>query len=376
MMRGLFARLFSNLNFHSSIKLLIGLVIGICLALSLAYFAGESPLNILRIFFNSAFGSRYDLGLTLFYTTSFIYTGLSVCIAFHGGLFNIGAEGQLNLACISSACAGTLIQQNAPEMPPLIAMSLILLSGLVAGAIWGFVPGWLKSYRRSHEVIVTMMMNFIAAAIASYLTLELFRSQESQNPETQAISSQFLFKDFDFIQKFFTDAPVNLSLLMAIFLSVALFFFLYRSQWGFKLRAAGLNPEAAEFSGIPSQKLRMLSMVAAGTLAGFVTANEILGSAGKYRIGFSADYGFVGIAVALLARNNPLGILLSAFLFGILQKGSSDLDIETQSITRDFARIMQAIIILSVAGFYFIDLDSQIKKIRKIRSVFQRNQRI
>lgn len=361
-------RIISSENLFSALKLFMGLITGLALALGLAQLAGESPLNILKIFFNSAFGSRYDLGLTLFYTTSFIFTGLSVCIAFHGGLFNIGAEGQLNLACVTSAASGILIQQHWPEMPNYLAIFLILVCGIMAGALWGFIPGWLKSYRQSHEVIVTMMMNFIAAAIASYLTLEIFRSQESQNPETQLINSRFLFKDFDFVQKYFIDSPVNLSLLLAIFLSVIIYFFLFRSRWGFQLRASGFNAEAAQFAGIPSQKLRMLSMVAAGALAAFVAANEILGSAGKYRIGFSADYGFVGIAVALLARNNPLGILLSAFLFGILQKGSSDLDIETQVITRDFARIMQAVIILSVAAFYFIDLSSIRKSIKKLSS--------
>jgi general nucleoside transport system permease protein len=332
-------------------KAIWGLILGILISLSLAAFAGENPWTVFLVLAKSAFGSPYDLGLALFYTTSLIFTGLSVSIAFHSGLFNIGAEGQLTVGTLAATWFGL----SFPEMPPMLAPILISLVGILAGALWGLIPGWLKAYRGSHEVIVTMMMNFIAAAIASYVTLNMIRAEDSQNPESRLLPDNYLFKGYDFVQKWLQDSPANLSLLLAIALSFAVYFLLYRSVWGYEIRVAGQNEKAAQIAGIEPKKIKMLAMLLAGALAGCVAVNEVLGSSGRFKMGFSPDYGFVGIAVALLARNHPLGILASAFLFGVLQKGATDLDVETEFITRDFARIIQAILIFSVASIYFWD---------------------
>jgi len=245
-----------------------------------------------------------------------------------------------------------------------LALPLAFMASTGFGFLYGLVPGLLKAYRGSHEVIVTMMMNFIAAGVASYLTLNVLKNPNSQNPETSPVSPGFFSPERDLTQQFFEGAPVNYTLWIAIGIAVLVYFFLSKTTAGYKLRAAGLNAASARFSGIDSRKVQMLAMGFAGALAGFVALNEITGSAGKYRIGFSADYGFVGIAVALMARNHPLGILISAFLFGALQKGAADLDFETELITRDFARIIQGIVILSVTAFYFIDFKKLIQKWR------------
>lgn len=335
----------------SFLKSIAGLILGLGISMILAAYAGESPWFVLTVLAKSAFGSPYDLGLALFYTTSLIFTGLSVSIAFHAGLFNIGAEGQLTVATLAAAWFGVTF----PNMPVAIAPFMIALVGLVAGAGWGLIPGWLKAYRGSHEVIVTMMMNFIAAAIAGYVTLNLIKNPESQNPESQVLLEGFLFRSYDFVQKWLQDSPANLSLILAVVLSFAVYFLLYRTVWGYELRVSGQNEKASQIAGIDPKKMKMLAMSLAGLLAGCVAVNEVLGSSGRFKIGFSPDYGFVGIAVALMARNHPLGILASAFLFGALQKGASDLDVETEFITRDFARIIQAILIFSVASVYFWD---------------------
>jgi simple sugar transport system permease protein len=342
-------------------RAILGLLTGLILALSLAAFAGENPWHVFLILAKSAFGSPYDLGLALFYTTSLIFTGLSVSMAFHAGLFNIGAEGQLTVATLAAAWFGV----SFPGMPPAMAPLLIAVVGISAGALWGLIPGWLKAYRGSHEVIVTMMMNFIAAAIASYVTLELIKNPESQNPESRPISTDFMFRNYDFVQSFFKDSPANFSLLIAIVMALVCYFFLFHTVWGYEIRSSGKNEKASEIAGIPSRKMKILAMTLAGALAGGVALNEVLGSTGRYKMGFSPDYGFVGIAVALLARNNPLGVLASAFLFGVLQKGATDLDIETEFITRDFARIIQAILIFSVASSYFIKVKPFWKKEKK-----------
>lgn len=327
-------------------KKIIGFIIGLSLALLLTLFAGENPLNVLMILIRSAFGSAYDLGLTLSYTTPLIFTGLSVAIAFHGGLFNIGAEGQLTVATITAALVGVL----CPQVPFPIAPLLALIAAIIAGGLWGFIPGWLRVYRGSHEVIITIMMNFVAAGLASYLALRVIPNPLSQNPESAVVAESYMFKDYDFIASYFVDTPANGSLIVAIFLAVVMWIFLWKTPLGFELRAVGSNPEAAARAGISEKKMRMIAMTLAGALAGFVSLSEVLGSVGQYRLGFSPEYGFIGIAVALLAGNNPLGVVIAAFLMGALHKGATDLDFETESITREFSRIIQALVILGVTA--------------------------
>lgn len=345
-------------------KAVYGFLFGLALSLTLVFFAGENPVFVARILFMSAFGSLYDLGLTLFYTTSFIFTGLSVTFAFRSGLFNIGAEGQLNVAALATAAVGVTFA----ETPFWLALPVGFVTAIAAGAFWAWIPGYLKAYRGSHEVIVTMMLNFVAAGLVSFFTLEVFRSQSSQNPETANVGPGFFAPERDLTQQLFDGAPVNFSLWIAVMLAFVIYAFLFFTRWGFKVRLTGQNTEAAEFSGISSKRVQMLSMAAAGAAAGLVALNEVMGSAGRFKLGFSADYGFVGIAVALLARNHPLGVLASAFLFGALQKGAADLDFETENITRDFSRVIQAILILSVAAFDTIDF-------KKIKTAFSKGRK-
>lgn len=327
-------------------KRVIGMCIGLVIALLLTAFAGENPWNIFMILMRSAFGSTYDLGMTLSYTTPLIFTGLSVAVAFHAGLFNVGAEGQLTIAAVTAAAVGVLM----PQVPFPLAPVFGLLVGVAAGALWGFIPGWLKAARGSHEVIVTIMMNFIAAGLASWFALKIIPNPNSQNPETAMVAPNYMFKEYDLLVRWFPDTPVNASLGIAIVLAVLIWIFLWKTTWGFDLRAVGENPEAARRAGIPAKKVQVIAMILAGGLAGFVALSEVLGGAGQYRIGFSPDYGFIGIAVALLAGNNPIGVIAAAFLMGALHKGASDLDLETNTITRDFSRIIQALIILGVAA--------------------------
>lgn len=325
---------------------LLGFAIGLTVALLLTLFAGENPLHIFMILMKSAFGSMYDLGLTLSYTTPLIFCGLSVAVCFHAGLFNIGAEGQLTMATVTAAAVGVLF----PQVPFPLAPLLAFITALSVGGLWGMIPGWLRAYRGSHEVIITIMMNFIAAGLASWIALQVIPNPNSQNPETAMVSGNYLFKDYDLIARLFPDTPANASFGVAIFLAALLWIFLWKTTWGFQLRAVGANPEAAHRNGISEKKTLILAMTLAGALAGCVAMSEVLGSAGQYRVGFSPDYGFIGIAVALLANNNPLGVIVAAFLMGALHKGASDLDLETSTITRDFSRIIQALIILGVAA--------------------------
>jgi ABC-type uncharacterized transport system permease subunit len=349
---------FFQKKFQSFLPNVLGLILGLSLCLVLTKVAGENPVHVLQVLLQSSFGSNYDLGLTLFYTSCFIFTGLSVCIAFHAGMFNIGAEGQLLMGAMSTAAVGIL----AGSLPTPVLWSLMFFIPLLVSAGWGAIAGALKAYRQSHEVIVTMMMNFVAAGLTSFLTLYVFKNPESQNPETANLPNLAILDTWDPMKKIFPDSAVGWPFLLAIFAALSLHFFLKDSRLGFRLKATGQNPEAAKLAGIQVARMQILGMAMAGALAGCVGFAEVWASSHKFKMGFSADYGFIGIAVALLARNHPLSILLSALLFGVLHKGASSLDLETEHITRDFSKILQSVIILSVIAVGTWDLLKQKRK--------------
>lgn len=329
---------------------LLGLCLGLGLGLLLTKLAGESPGHVLAVLVKSAFGTRYDFGLTLFYTTPLIFCGLSVAIAFHAGLFNIGAEGQLSLGAFAAAVVGYLL----PHIPGILAPIVAMLAAMLTAGFWGWIAGWLRTRRGSHEVINTIMLNFVAAGIISWLLTAFFQNKNSQNPETPDIGPAYFIRPHDPIAQYFGEAPASCAIIVALLAAIALWFFLYRTVWGFEIRATGQNEEAAKIAGIDVAKMRQLAMFLAGAFAGCVALGEIMGGAGRFRLGFSADYGFIGIAVALLARNEPLLIIPAGLLFGALHKGAADLDIETEHVTRDLAVIIQALVILLVAVFAYL----------------------
>ncbi len=321
---------------------LVAVVIGLSLGLLVTLVAGENPIHVLSVLLKSAFGSRYDFGMTLYYATPLIFTGLSVAVAFHAGLFNIGAEGQLTLGALAAAVLGA----SFAGTPSWIAPILATLAAFLIGGIWGAIPGWLRAKRGSHEVINTIMLNFIAGGIASYLTLYWFRNLETQNPETRPIGPGFAISQW----AFFGGAPVSWAFALALLTALAVWVFLWKTVPGYELRAVGQSEGAARAARIDPAKVRILAMAIAGGLAGLVGVGEVLGGAGKFKLGFSPDYGFIGIAVALLGRNRPVGVVAAAILFGALHKGTADLDLETEHVTRDISLVLQALVILCVSA--------------------------
>ncbi len=320
----------------------LAVALGLGVGLAVTWVAGESPWHVLRVLIKGAFGSRYDFGMTLFYATPLVFTGLSVAVAFQAGLFNIGAEGQLTLGALAAAAVGALWPGLSAPWAPLLAG----LAALLIGAGWGAVPGWLRARRGSHEVINTIMLNFVAAAIASYVALYVLKNPDSQNPETRPIGADYLVHQFGF----FGGAPVSLASPLALAVALAFWALLERTVLGFELRAVGENEAAAHTAGIDAGRVRIIAMALAGGLAGLVGVAEVLGNAGKFKVGFSPDYGFMGIAVALLGGNRPGGILAAALLFGALHKGTADLDLETEHVTRELSLVLQALVILTVSA--------------------------
>jgi simple sugar transport system permease protein len=190
------------------------------------------------------------------------------------------------------------------------------------------------------------MLNFIAAGLSSYVVLYLLKNPLSQNPESRPLAGGYLIHQF----ACFGGAPVSTALPVALLAAAMVWFILWRTPLGFEIRAVGQSESAARAAGIAPGRIRIIALSLAGALAGMVGISEVLGNSGKFIIGFSPDYGFMGIAVALLGRNHPAGIVAAAFLFGALHKGTADLDLETEHVTRELSLVLQALIILSVSA--------------------------
>lgn len=312
----------------------------------IVWIIGENPFHVYNILFSSAFGSSSAVGYTIFYATPLIFTGLAVAIALHAGLFNIGAEGQLHMGAF---CA-TLVGLYAPvTSPSLFYQLLAITAAFVGGALWGFIPGALKAYRGSHEVINTIMMNAISLALLSYLTMYHFRDPNTQAIETSEISAAVTIGGLHRIFPLPESSPANFSFFLALAVAAILYVFLWKTPQGYELRAVGQSETASAYAKISIRKNIILAMVISGGVAGLVASNDILGYTHRYKESFSAGYGFLGIAVALLGKNHPFGIVLSALLFGALHNSSIALDIETQKISRDLVNVLEGTIILFIA---------------------------
>ncbi len=316
---------------------------------------GDDPILTYRLLIGSALTWPDGIGYTLVYATPLIFTGLAVAVAFRCGLLNIGAEGQLTIAAFATAWVGiTFANLSAWVLIPLACMTAIL-----SGAAWGAVPGLIKARFGAHEVINTIMMNFIAAGIASALTQSYYKAPGDPILETVPIGNQKLTPPGvnahvprlgQFIHNFPERIPLNVAFILALIACVLVYIFLWRTKWGYEIRATGANPAAAEYGGISTGRQIVLAMSVSGGLAGIVAISEVLGYRYRYYHGFSPGYGFTGIAVALLGRNHPAGVLLAALLFGALIRGGLFVNIFTEYVSRDLVQVLQAVIILFVAA--------------------------
>ncbi len=325
---------------------------------------GDSPVQTYRLLIGSAFSWPDGIGYTLFFATPLIFTGLAVAVAFRCGLLNIGAEGQLYVAAFAAAWVGIKLggvvipaatggAANLPlaNLPGIILIPLCCLAAIAAGAFWGAIPGVLKARFGSHEVINTIMLNFIAVALCGYFTQYHYRTPGDSIMESAEISAAaHLPRLGGFIPGLPPRIPLNMAFLLAILACVLVYVFLWKTKWGYELRATGQNPAAAEYGGVSIRKQIILAMAISGGLAGMVGINEVLGYRYRYYDGFSDNYGFTGIAVALLGRNHPAGVFIAALLFAVLQRGGLPVDAFTQLVSKDIVQILQGLVILFVAA--------------------------
>lgn len=273
-------------------------------------------------------------------TTPFIFGGLAVALGFRTGLFNIGVEGQLFLGAIFSVFVGYSIT----GLPAIIHIPLALLAGALGGALWGFIPGWLKAKTGGHEVINTIMLNYIAFRLSDYLLTGPMQRPDSFVPVSRDIQPSAM------LPRFFQD-PIRFHLGFFIALGVAwlVYWFLFRTRWGFDLRTVGANPDAARYAGMNIVGSTVLAMSISGALGGLAGTNEVLGVNRNMAMAFSAGYGFDSIALALLGKSHPIGVVLSAFLFGTLRTGATKMQVSA-GIPVDIISILQALILAFIAA--------------------------
>jgi simple sugar transport system permease protein len=322
----------------------------------IVWLIGDDPVETYKLLIGSALSYPDGIGYTLFYATPLIFTGLAVAVAFRCGLLNIGAEGQLYVAAFAAAWVGITFggtEKGIVNLPALLLVPLCCLAAVASGAAWGAIPGVLKARFGAHEVINTIMMNFIAIALVSYLTQYHYKAQGDAILETIPIGANaHIARLGKFIPGLPERIPLNVAFLLALITCALVYVFLWKTKWGYEIRATGANPLAAEYGGISTRKQIVLAMAVSGGLAGMVGINEVLGYRYRYYDSFSAGvgYGFTGIAVALLGRNHPVGVLLAALFFGALQRGSLFVDIFTENVSKDLVSVLQAVVILFVAA--------------------------
>jgi simple sugar transport system permease protein len=303
---------------------------------------GQNPLDAVGIMLYGAFGYGSGFGYTLYYTTDFVFAGLAVSLAYHAGLFNIGAEGQAYVAGLGVI----LIALALNGQPwPLVVPAMIVV-GMLFGAIWGFVPGYLQAKRGSHIVITTILFNFIAVSMMSYIISRILKPANVGNDESAPIIAASRVPGLKEFIPFFNHSPVNITFVIAILALVFVYWLVWRTKFGFAVRALGHNPTAANYAGISNEKMIMIVMAMAGALASFVAVNNVGGVQGRLILNFVNGAGFVGVAVAFMGKAHPVGVALSALLFGALYQGGQELAFSMPGITKEMIVTIQALVIL------------------------------
>lgn len=319
------------------VALLIALICGEILILA----HGQAPAEVYAQLLQGTWGNAYGLGQVLYKATTLTFTGLAVGVGLRAGVFNIGAESQLAFGGFAAALAGLMLPAGTPA---LVAIPLCLLAAALGGGVVGAVPGVLKAKFGAHEVIVTIMLNFVVLALLNWIVSSHLHVPESvHTPRIHAGALPRLSRLFPS----FHGSAANASVVFATLAVAAVAFVLFRTRFGFELRAVGLQPEAAEYGGVKPGAIYLRALVLSGALAGLGGINAVLGSQRYYEDGFAGGAGFLGIAVALVGRNNPVGIALAALFFATLSQGGLAIH---ALVPRQMVEVLQAVVIIAVAG--------------------------
>jgi len=306
-----------------------------------------NPIEAAQTMINGAFGYQEGIGYTFYYATNFIFTGLAVAVAFSAGLFNIGGEGQ---AYIGGLGVGLVCLGLDHTLPFWALLPITMFASMAFGALWALIPAYLQAYRGSHIVITTIMFNFIASSLMVYLMVNVLNQKGQMAPVSRVFEASAGLPGFHTIAGWFgygfAESPMNLSFLIALLCCVLVWLLLWRTRWGYAIRAMGSSPSAAEYGGINRKRLIIIVMLISGALSGLLSLNEVQGYSQQLKLGFVAGYGFTGIAVCLIGRNHPFGIVLASILFGILYQGGAELSFDFPNIDREMIQVVQALVVL------------------------------
>jgi len=331
------------------------LALALLVAAAVVLAAGLDPGQVLALLIKGAFGSRAGLSYTLYYATTFVFTGLAVAVAFHAGLFNIGGEGQ---AIMGGLGAGLVALALAPQLPAWLMLPLMVAASMLFGLAWAAVPAALQAWRGSHVVITTIMFNFIASSLLVYLLVDVLKEPGNMSPETRSFAPSAHLPGVHTLLGAmgleWPRTPLNLSVVLAAAAAVGVWALLWRGVAGYGLRAVGFAPQAARYGGIEPSRQVLGAMMLSGALAGLVGMNEIAGVHQKLLLDFTGGAGFAGIAVCLIGRNHPLGIVLAALLFGALYQGGAELAFELPGFSRDMVFTLQGLVVLFAGALGYV----------------------
>jgi ABC-type uncharacterized transport system permease subunit len=319
------------------IALAVAAIIGDILILSF----GQSPGAVYRLLIDGTWGNAYGFGQVLYKATTLTFTGLAVTLGLRAGLFNIGAEGQLAFGGFAAALVGLWLPVG---MPALLAVPLCIAAAALGGSLVGAIPGALKSRFGASEVIVTIMLNFIVLAFLNWIVAtKLHVAELLHTPEIQAGTVPRLSS----VIPAFHGSAANFILLLALATALFVGWYLFRTREGYDLRAVGLQPAAAEYGGVKVGRIWFRALLLAGALAGLGGTNYVLGYKQYYEEGFAAGAGYLGIAVALVGRNHPLGVLFAALLFATLSQGGLAVN---AVVPKQMVEVLTAVVIIAVAA--------------------------
>jgi general nucleoside transport system permease protein len=326
---------------------LVNLFLALLVAGLVVALVGQSPGEVLNALIKGSLGTQRGISYTLYYATTFVFTGLAVAVAFHAGLFNIGGEGQ---AMMGGLGASLLALWLAPHLNIWLMLPIMMLAAIVFASFWGIVPAYLQAYRGSHIVITTIMFNFIASTLVVYLLVNILKPPGEMAPESAAFAASGKMPRVHEVLAGmgieWPSSPLNLSVLIAIAAAVFIYLLLWKTRIGYQIRASGSSPGAAEYAGISPKKQILVAMGISGAMAGLVAMNEVAGVHHKLLTDFVAGAGFTGIAVALMGRNHPVGIILSSLLFGMIAQGGAEVAFEVPGFTKDMVVMLQGFIVL------------------------------
>ncbi len=336
------------------LALLVGAVVIIVTSpLAVGYFDPLLPLKTYAALIQGSIGSINAIVDTLVASAPLILVGLSVGFCFKAGLFNIGGQGQFLIGAVTAAAVGAALA----GAPPIVAVPVAVLAAVAAGAFYGFIPGFLKAYTGAHEVVTTIMLNYIAIQIVAYLIQGPLRAGGASFARSADVGNSALPVIFN--QG--TGHEAHLGIIFPFLAAAFIWWLLYRTTIGFEIRTVGANPDAARYAGMRPRFLIMLALTVGGSLAGLAAAGQILGVSGYMAASYSTNVGFDAITVALLGRANPIGIVFSGLLLGAMRAGAPLMQIQA-GVPVQMVDVLQGVIL------FFLAADIVVRRVFRIRA--------